>query len=265
MRGELVINAFNRWRLLDNGTPSTHWTFADAGQTAAVAGTELALAKREAGDIVVASADELTAEETTNRIEAGLERPDLLLAQRDWGLRPEAFPWFSRMLPTATRRGAVVHVVAAFGSQAGVDDLYFEARRRWRRQREPLGDLAPRTSNIERRFGERLRAEGFDPKPQMPLANYFLDFAVVAGGRLPVRLDVEVDGRHWHEELPGRHGPRDERRNRIVKCLGWRPVRLWADDIESDESGCVARIRREAASPKPSTASPDPNRRTTNE
>ena len=254
-RGELVVNAFNRWRLLENRTPAVHWTFTDTGQTDAVAATELALAKREALDITVAFADEFSAEELTNRIRSGLERPNLVLAQRDWGLRPTACPWFSRMVRAATQRGVAVHVVAAFGSQAGPHgDLFNDARRHWRLQHEPLTGPAPRMSNIERRFGERLGTEGFDPVPQIPVARYFLDFAVFGSAKgLPIRLDIEVDGRHWHEELPGRYGPRDERRDRVMRCLGWRPVRFWTDDIERDADACLDRIRRESASPRPLT------------
>ena len=63
-----------------------------------------------------------------------------------------------------------------------------------------------------------------------------------------MRLDVEVDGRYWHEELPNRLRSRDERRGQLLRLFGWRPVRFWTDEIEADVEGCVERVRRERVS-----------------
>ena len=253
LRGELVVNGFNRWRLLESRVPAIHWTFADAGKTEAAVADERAIAEREAGAISIAHADESSAEETAIRIDAGIELPELLYAQRDWNRSPGDCPQFLRMIRLAVRRGTVVHVVAAFGPRAHPSDrLFLEARRQWRLQRDPLLGPVPRTSRIERHFGRCLRDAGLDPIPQVPVANYYLDFAVFGTSKgLPVRLDVEVDGRFWHEDIPGRQRFRDQQRDRVMKRLGWRPVRLWTDDIERDNDGCIERIRAEAASPTP--------------
>lgn len=253
LRGELAVNGFNRWRLLRARTAAIHWTFTSAGETEATVATERAIAEREAGRISVAVADELSAEEMVARIDAGLERAELLFARRDWDRFPGVCPPFLRMIRLARQRGMIVHTVAAFGPRAGAgDNLFVEARRRWRLQQNPLFGPVPRTSNIERRFGERLRASGLDPIPQMPVANYYLDFAVLgASNGIPIRLDIEVDGRYWHEDLPGHQRPRDVQRDRVLRALGWRPVRLWADEIERDQSACLRRILREVRSPTP--------------
>ena len=253
LRGELAVNGFNRWRLLRDRTAAIHWTFTSAGETEATVASERAIAEREAGKLSVAIADESSAEDMVVRIDAGLERADLLFAQRDWNRFPGACPPFLRMIHLARQRGMIVHAIAAFGPQAVADDdVFLEARRRWRLQQEPLFGPAPRTSNIERRFGERLRTSGLDPIPQKPVANYYLDFAVLGDPNgLPIRLDIEVDGRFWHEDLPGRQRLRDEKRDRALRALGWRPVRLWADDIERDPDACLERIHREARSPTP--------------
>ncbi len=253
LRGELAVNGFNRWRFLKNRLAATHWTFAKPGDAEAVVATERAIAEREAGSISITMVAEDSAEETAFGLVAGLDSPDLLLAQRDWSQFPNECPSFLRLIRLARLRGTVIHIVAAFGCQANEGDgLHVEARRRWRLQREPLYGPAPRTSRIERNFGKRLKSAGFEPIPQLPVGNYYLDFGIIGtSAGLPIRLDVEVDGRFWHEEMPGRQRFRDKQRDSVVRRLGWRPVRLWADEVVDDEVGCIERIRREAISPTP--------------
>ncbi len=253
VRGELVLNGFNRWRLLPATSPATGWTFVEAGRTEDAGNTEIGIVRREIDTLRIVTMDESTAEEVAMRLEEEDERSHLLVARRDWGQHPAPCPAFRRVVASARRRGMVVHVIAAFGTEVCVDDeLFREARQRWRFDRETLYRPPPRSSSIERRFGEMLVAAGFDPIPQHPVARYFLDFSVVGhADGLPVRLDIEVDGRRWHEELPGRYRVEDERRDRILKLLGWRPVRFWTDEIEQDEAGSIERVRREAASAMP--------------
>lgn len=254
VRGELALNGFNRWRLSQASKPAIGWTFTEAGKTAEVAEAEIRIARRESGQLRILTADETTSEEQAKRIEErGGERPDLVVARRDWVQHPAPNPAIGRLLEAARERGLVAHVIAAIATASPpADELYREARQRWRLDHDPLLRPLPRRSNIERRFGEVLAAAGLDPIPQQPVAHYFLDFAV--GGHasgLPVRLDVEVDGRYWHEELPGRYRLADERRNQVLKRFGWRPLRFWADEIEGNEAGCIERIRNEAASATP--------------
>ena len=253
VRGELSLNGFNRWRLLQAPRPATGWTFTETGQTEQVAETEIRIAKRESDVLRVIVVDETTVGEAALRLKQEGERPDLLVACRDWSRHPTPCPEFGRILDAARTRGLVTHVVAALHIDSPCDeDLYREARHRWRLDREPCLRPLPHSSKIERRFGELLNEAGLDPIPQHPVAHCFLDFAVVGQANgLPVRLDIEVDGRRWHEELPGRYRPQDERRDQILKRLGWRSVRFWTDEIERDEGGCIERIRREAASPAP--------------
>lgn len=251
VRGELALNGFNRWRLLQAIRPATGWTFTDAGKTEEVARTEIRIAQREKDGLRVVAVDETTIKEVGMRLESGHERPALVVARRDWTRHPEPCPAFGHLLGVVRARGLVAHVIAALGTVPSRDDeLHREARRRWRLDADPLLRPLPQRSNIEQRFGETLAMEGLDPIPQHPVAHYFLDFAVIGHvGGLPVRLDIEVDGRYWHEELRGRYRPQDERRDEILKRLGWRPMRFWDDEIAQDKAGCIERIRRELASP----------------
>ena len=250
LRGELTVNALNRWRLSDSQTPGIHWTFTDPGRTRAVAETEAAVARREAGDIALAVADETTAQAVANDIGSDRHRTELLVAERDWSRMGGTCKSFAQLMRVAKQRGMAVHVIAALDPEGvGRDETYREARRIWRLQREPLAGPAPQTSATERRFGECLRDAGLSPIAQFPVARYYLDFAVIGRSSgsdgLPIRLDVEVDGRHWHEELPGRRGSREERRDRLLRLFGWRPVRFWTDEIEADEGLCVSRVLQE--------------------
>ena len=212
--------------------------------------TEAAIAGREAGDLSVLIADERNSEEIQSRIVGRLQRWNLLYVQRDWSRVRDPCPSLLGLIEIARRHGLSVHVIAAFGEEAGIrDKMYDKARHVWRSQREPLLGPTPLTSSIERVFGDRLKVAGLEPIAQLPVAQFYLDFAVFGqSGGLPVRLDVEVDGRYWHEELPNRLRWRDEQRGRLLRLFGWRPVRFWTDEIESDLEGCVDRIQRERIS-----------------
>ena len=252
-RGELMLNGFNRWRLTRVVAPAVHWTFTDSEVLDAIIAGEIAIVRREAGDIEIAIADETNAETLAGRVQIGLENPHLIVVRRDWIRHPRACEPLLDVIRTARQRGVVVHIVAALGKIAHQGDhLHIEAWRRRRQQREPLLTPPLRISKIERHFGQLLKASGLDPTPQLPVAQYFLDFAVFADAAgTPIRLDIEVDGRRWHEDLPGRRRPYDERRDRVLRRFGWRPVRFWADEIETDANACIGRIQDEVRSANP--------------
>lgn len=198
-------------------------------------------------------ADEQTFPESIERITVARERPELIIARRDWVRHPAPCEEFRNLLRRAREHGLVVHIVATIDMTPPFhDELRLEAMQRLQFERNPLLRPIPCRSKIELSFGEALARAGLEPIPQQPVAHYFLDFAVIGKlGGLPVRLDVEVDGRRWHEELPGRYRARDEYRNQILRRLGWRPLRFWTDAIEKDERGCIERIRGEASSTMP--------------
>lgn len=251
LRGELAVNAFNRWCISTTRAAGVHWTFAAAGRTTETVERELAIARRETGHLSVAVADEASARDWMQRIDSGADRPELLFVQRDWTSVPTGSEPVWQLIRVARRHSVLVHVAAAFGLHPpSRDDLFHEARRRWRLLREPLAGPDVRTSSVERRLGQCLKAAGLNPVPQLPVAHYFLDFAVVGDtAGLPVRLDVEVDGPHWHEDVPGRLREADQTRNRVMRRLGWRPVRFWAHEVDKDEESCVDRVRSELATP----------------
>ena len=253
VKGDLVLNGFNRWCLRPASRAAMGWTFVESGKTADTVADEIRIARRESGNITAISADETTAQEAIGRIENDLHRPQLLVAARDWGLHPSCDQTFEIMLRMAREHGMVVHVIAALGNSVFADDaLFVEAERRRHINCSTLLRPLPRRSKVEIRFGEALAATGLNPIPQLGVANYFLDFAVIGmSAGTPIRLDIEIDGRHWHEELPGRRRIEDERRDQVLRCLGWRPLRFWADDVERNEPQCVEKVCREVASVMP--------------
>jgi very-short-patch-repair endonuclease len=74
-----------------------------------------------------------------------------------------------------------------------------------------------------------LRSHGLDVHPQVGVAGYFLDLAVVDPKR-PGRyiLAVECDGATYHSAKSARD--RDRLRQGILEGLGWNVHRIWSTD-----------------------------------
>jgi very-short-patch-repair endonuclease/energy-coupling factor transporter ATP-binding protein EcfA2 len=123
-------------------------------------------------------------------------------------------------------------------------------------QSKALGKLAamatePRTkrgegvfdSDWERKVYHALRERGLDPQPQYEIAGRRLDFALI--GANGTKLDLEVDGRRWHESPDGRRKTSDLWRDHQLKSLGWRVRRFWVDELSRDMEGCLDRVEQD--------------------
>jgi very-short-patch-repair endonuclease len=97
-----------------------------------------------------------------------------------------------------------------------------------------------RVSEWERLFYAELHKDGFRPIPQYSVEKYDLDLALVDGDR---RLDIEVDGEHYHRNWNGELCRRDQIRNQRLMELGWDVLRFWVYQIRDDLPGCVERVR----------------------
>ncbi|MEZ5175500.1 MAG: AAA domain-containing protein [Acidimicrobiia bacterium] len=95
-------------------------------------------------------------------------------------------------------------------------------------------------STWERLFYRELYAAGIVTSPQVPIENYRLDLAVIDGVR---RLDIEVDGEHYHRAWSGELARRDQLRNQRLIELGWDIQRFWVYQIRDDMKRSVARVR----------------------
>lgn len=93
-------------------------------------------------------------------------------------------------------------------------------------------------------YGALVRA-GLRPVPQYEVDRYILDFALVReNGR---RLNIEVDGEHYHRDWDGELIRRDQLRNLRMIEMGWDVMRFWVYQVRDDLPGCVAKVAQWAA------------------
>ena len=100
-------------------------------------------------------------------------------------------------------------------------------------------------SDWERRVYHALRARGLNPEPQHEIAGRRLDFALFGSGG--TKLDLEVDGRRWHQTQDGRRKTSDLWRDHQMESLGWRVRRFWVDELARDMEGCIDIVERDLA------------------
>lgn len=98
-------------------------------------------------------------------------------------------------------------------------------------------------SDWERKVYHALKARGLEPHPQHEIAGRRLDFALF--GTNGVKLDLEVDGRKWHESPDGRRKTSDLWRDHQLKSLGWRVRRFWVDELSRDMEKCLDRVEQD--------------------
>jgi len=98
-------------------------------------------------------------------------------------------------------------------------------------------------SDWERKVFHALKARGLDPQPQYEIAGRRLDFALF--GASGIKLDLEVDGRRWHEGPDGRRKTSDLWRDHQLKSLGWRVRRFWVDELSNNMEGCLDRVEQD--------------------
>jgi very-short-patch-repair endonuclease len=98
-------------------------------------------------------------------------------------------------------------------------------------------------SEWERRVFYALKARGLDPQPQYEVAGRRLDFALF--GQTGVKLDLEVDGRLWHQSTDGGRKLSDHWRDHQLRSLGWRVRRFWVDELSKDMEACLDLVERD--------------------
>jgi very-short-patch-repair endonuclease len=104
----------------------------------------------------------------------------------------------------------------------------------------PAVSQPERVSDWERYFYVRLFQAGLRPIPQYSIEQYDLDFALFVGDR---RLNIEVDGEHYHSTWTGELCLRDQLRNQRLIELGWEVKRFWVYEIRDRLEECVAQVR----------------------
>ncbi|NIA11978.1 MAG: AAA family ATPase [Nitrospiraceae bacterium] len=94
-------------------------------------------------------------------------------------------------------------------------------------------------SEWERLFYRAAYAAGIRLIPQYQVEKYILDFALLNGDR---RLDIEIDGEHYHRNWDGELCRRDQIRNQRLMELGWDVMRFWVYQVRDDLNQCIARV-----------------------
>lgn len=84
-----------------------------------------------------------------------------------------------------------------------------------------------------------MRERNIQTIPQYTVDQFRLDFALVDGDR---RLNIEVDGEHYHKDWNGELCRRDQLRNQRMFELGWDVMRFWVYEIRDDLEGVLNRI-----------------------
>lgn len=81
---------------------------------------------------------------------------------------------------------------------------------------------------------------GLRPIPQYHVDSYILDFALIRpNGR---RLNIEVDGEHYHRDWDGELIRRDQLRNLRMIEMGWDVMRFWVYQVRDDLPTCVNKV-----------------------
>lgn len=98
-------------------------------------------------------------------------------------------------------------------------------------------------SGWERRMYHALKDRGLEPYAQHEIAGRYLDFALF--GKNGVKLDLEVDGRRWHQTADGRRKSSDLWRDEQLKSLGWRVRRFWVDELSQNMEACLDLVEQD--------------------
>lgn len=147
-----------------------------------------------------------------------------------------------RRINVAISRARALCIVVgdlAYSQGCDIPHITYLARRAnesWSPPRPPFDSL------WERRLDTAMRGRGLKPIPQYPVGSRYLDFAIDPDG---IKLDVEVDGRRWHEGPDGGRKVADRLRDAELTARGWRVIRFWVHELEQDTEGCLERIERE--------------------
>lgn len=102
----------------------------------------------------------------------------------------------------------------------------------------------PPGSNFEVAVIDALSKRGFDCVPQVGVAGFFIDVAVLDPGKQSRYLmGIECDGAAYHSAKSTRD--RDRLRQCILERLGWRICRIWSTDWYKNPQATLAPILRE--------------------
>lgn len=99
----------------------------------------------------------------------------------------------------------------------------------------PLKLRRDKDTILETLLARAFRGIGLRYEPQAKiLRRYAADFF------FPPDLVVEADGDYWHQRADV--AARDRRRDVAMRAAGYRVVRFWGNEIQTDAPGCAAKV-----------------------
>lgn len=164
---------------------------------------------------------------------SGSPQSGVVFLQREW----------RRMNVAISRARAVAHVFgdlsyARSGKIKTLAKLAARATEPSQRRGEGVFD-----SEWERIVDAELRRRGLDPQPQYEIAGRRLDFALF--GTSGVKLDLEVDGRMFHQDIDGNRKMDDHWRDHQMRSLGWKVRRFWVDELKQNMEHCLDLVQQD--------------------
>ena len=96
-------------------------------------------------------------------------------------------------------------------------------------------------SGWEEYFYSALQEKGIPSTPQYNVDKYILDFALFDNDR---RLNIEIDGDHYHRDWNGDLLQRDQLRNMRLRELGWDVMRFWVYEVRDEMELCIQRVQQ---------------------
>lgn len=99
---------------------------------------------------------------------------------------------------------------------------------------------SPKVSDWEKYFYEKLYQNGVRTMPQFQVDQYRLDLAIIDGDR---KLDIEIDGVHYHRNWNGELLRKDQLRNMRLIEQGWDVKRFWVYEIRDDLKKCINEVQ----------------------
>ena len=238
--GKVLSSKIRGWTLADarKSWQRWHWTACPPKEIPNRIAAEMTLAKILLSD--APSIEVLTGQLTESK------RAKLIGMNGDlvyWDTTTVLADAAERELLTAFRHaGTLVHFVGPRTTPEGLAGLARWAERAIAREAERgRGTTA---SNSERHLEAALADAHIEVESQRPVGGSWLDFAYEEPGPRIVRLDIEVDGRLYHQGPDGRLRPEDVDRDRRMRLLGWEPLRFWSDQVDRDPRTCAVRVQR---------------------
>ncbi len=103
----------------------------------------------------------------------------------------------------------------------------------------PLVSDASKVSEWEKYLYKAMYNMGIRAIPQYSIDQFVLDFALFQDDR---KLDIEVDGEHYHKDWNGELCRRDQLRNQRMYELGWDVMRFWVYEIRDDMDQVLTKL-----------------------